>query len=336
MGNRYASRKSKTQYVLIALLLIFLIAGAFLLLKLWERGQGGYSGTGDAGKESAYLELDGVRYTQRKNVETFLVLGLDAFEKDAGAESYNNAKRADFLLLLVLDHDEQKVTALQINRDTMVEMHQLGVAGQSVGKVTRQIALAHTEGNGREVSCRNVADAVSDLLYGTRVEHYMSLTMDSTEIYTDLLGGVTVTVLDDFSGIDDTLVKGETMSLTGAQALTYVRTRQGLEDSSNARRMERQEQVMRALYDATLARMEQDDKFAVEAILSLSEQMVSNRTATQLQELVKKLTVYEFSDIVTLKGESRKGEEFMEFTPDEKALRALVIDLLFERAAEPQ
>lgn len=336
MENRYQDGKSKTRYVLIALLLIFLIAGAFLILKLWERGQGEYSGTGDVGKTPAYLEVDGVRYTQRKDVETFLVLGLDALEEEGGVESYNNEKRADFLMLLVLDHGAKKVTALQINRDTMVEMHQLGVAGQSIGKVTQQIALAHTEGNGREVSCRNVADAVSDLLYGTRVEHYMSLTMDATAIYTDLLGGVTVTVLDDFSGIDDALVKGETMTLTGTQALTYVRSRRGLEDSSNERRMERQKQVLRALYDATLARIAEDDGFTAEAILSLSEQMISNRTVTQLQELIKTVTAYEFSDIVTLEGEIRKGKEFMEFTPDEKALQALVIDLLFERAADPQ
>mgnify|MGYP000585160404 FL=1 len=68
--------------------------------------------------------------------------------------------------------------------------------------------------------------------------------MDAVPILNDLLGGVEVTVLDDFSGIDDTLIKGETVTLHGDHALTYVRERYGLEDSSNSTRMVRQRQYM--------------------------------------------------------------------------------------------
>ena len=159
---------------------------------------------------------------KNEDVESFLILGLDKFEDAINNDSYNNDQRADFLMLLVFDNSEKKFTAVHLNRDTMVNMNVLGVAGQKIGTVNKQLALAHTYGNGRDVSCRNTADAVSELLNGVKVNHYLSITMDAVPILNDLLGGVEVTVLDDFSGIDDTLIKGETVTLHGDHALTYV------------------------------------------------------------------------------------------------------------------
>ena len=332
MGNHRSTKKAHLRYGALVLLVIFLISGGFLLLKIWERGQGQYPDIG-TDIETKYLEHEGHRYVRREDVATFLVLGLDTFENNEYLESYDNDKRADFLLLLVLDHGNETVTAIQINRDTMVEMDYLDVSNRSIGRVTQQIALAHTEGNGREVSCRNTSDAVSRLLFGTKIDHYMSLTMDSVKIYTDLLGGVEVTVLDDFTGIDDTLLKGETAILSGDRALTYVRTRRGLEDSSNQNRMKRQEQVMRALYSASVTRMETDDAFALDAILSLSDHMISDRTVTQLQEIADTLFAYQFTDIVVPTGEARMGEKYIEFIPDETELKELVISLLYEEAS---
>ncbi len=333
MEKRRSIKKAYFRYAALALLVIFFVAAGLLFLRLWERGQGTYTGKDDIATDRSYLEYEGKRYTQRKNVDTFLVLGLDAFETDENEDSYNNNKRADFLALFMIDHAEETVTVLQINRDTIAEMNILGVAGQSVGKVTKQIALAHTYGNGREVSCRNTADAVSDLLYGTKIDHYMSVTMDAVPFYTDLLGGIEVTVLDDFSGIDDTLKKGETVMLNGEQALTYVRSRQGMEDSSNQNRMARQEQVISAFYDASMLRMKEDSAFAVDAVLTVSDYMISDRTVTQLQELVNTLAAYRFEAFVTLEGETHVGDEFMEFVPDEDALKQLVITLLYEEVS---
>ena len=87
----------------------------------------------------------------------------------------------------------------------------------------------------------------------------------------DLVGGVTLEVLDDFSGIDDTLVQGETVTLKGQQALTYVRSRGGLEDSTNLHRMERQRQYLSALQGQLSSKAQSDDGFTLEALLQLNE-----------------------------------------------------------------
>ncbi|MBP3706031.1 MAG: LCP family protein, partial [Clostridia bacterium] len=196
--------------------------------------------------------------------------------------------------------------------------------------VTKQLALAHTYGNGKKVSCRNVADSVSKLLMDINVNHYASLTMDAVPVMTDLVSGVEVQVLDDFSGIDDTLIKGEKVTLIGEHALNYVRTRYGLEDSSNENRMKRQRQYLNALFEKTKAYAQNDENFIAEATYKMSDFLVSNRSATKLQEVFEKITSYKYEGIIEIEGELKKGEEFMEFYPDETSVKEIVIDLFYK------
>ena len=320
---------AKSSYIkigAIAVALIVLLAIGLVLLHKWEGMHSTYPGQMP---DNSNLEYNGKTYAPRDGVETFLVLGLDKFEGEGIVDSYNNDKQADFLLLMVFDNNTQTCTAIQINRDTMVNVNVLGVAGNKVDTVTRQIALAHTYGNGRDVSCRNTADSVSLLLKGIKVNHYLSVMMDAVPILNDLVGGVEVEVLHDFTGIDDALIQGQKVTLTGEQALLYVRTRYGLEENTNSARMERQQQYMNALYQLTQERIANDSNFVVDASLSLSDYIVSDRSVTQLQTLAEKFNQYEFLGIQSIAGDSQTGAEFMEFYPDEDALMELVIRLFY-------
>ena len=331
MSARY-SRQGLRDRILhclaIIFLLAFLVSAALFVISLWEKHQGDFVGSGsDALKAS--LEYNGREYVLKEDVETFLFLGLDKFGGEK-IESYNNDKQADFLLLLVVDNKNSTYTALHINRDTITEMNILGVAGDKVGTVNKQIALAHTYGNGKEVSCRNVAQAVSKLLLDVEIDHYMSLTMDGVPIYNDYVGGVEVTVLDDFSGIDDTLIKDKTVTLMGQQALTYVRSRYGLDDDTNSNRMKRQKQYLEAVYNKTKLCLEEDEAFIENAFLKLSPYLVSDCSANKLQKLMEKLSSYTLTEIESIKGENVVGEEFMEFHPDKEALKATTIELFYK------
>ena len=314
------------KYTAIALAVLLLISVAFFALGVWERQRSQFP---EAPELDKTVEFDGQKYKLKDGVETFLVLGLDKYLQDDTPESYDNDKQADFLMLFVFDNDAQKYSAIHINRDTMTDVARLGVAGERVGSAVEQIALAHTQGNGREVSCRNVADSVSGLLLGVKVNHYVSVTMDAVPIYNDLLGGVEVEVLEDFAGIDETLVKGERVTLMGEHALKYVRTRYGLEDSSNSTRMQRQQQYLDALREKTEKTMEQDDEFIVRASVEMSEHIVSDRSVTQLQELARKMSEYEFTEIYSMEGDNVVGEKFIEFYPDAESLKKIVIDLFY-------
>ena len=328
MGKKRNDKRKLMRGLAVALLAVFLLTGAFLLLELWEKRQSIFP---EQKTENTVYEYNGVEYVKNEDVESFLILGLDKFEDAINNDSYNNDQRADFLMLLVFDNSEKKFTAVHLNRDTMVNMNVLGVAGQKIGTVNKQLALAHTYGNGRDVSCRNTADAVSELLNGVNVNHYLSITMDAVPILNDLLGGVEVTVLDDFSGIDDTLIKGETVTLHGDHALTYVRERYGLEDSSNSTRMVRQRQYMTAVYDKAMLEIENDDNFVIEASSKLADYIVSDRSVNQLQEIAKKLSQYKFTEIETLEGESVVKDGLMEFRPDADSIDKIVFELFYKK-----
>ena len=325
---------NKRSYLTIGAILlgaVLLFALGFYGISQWEAARGKFPEQ-DFGKETIYY--NGVTYEKRGNVETFLVLGLDKLAGAPESDSYNNDKQADFLVLLVLDNDQKTCSAIHINRDTMATVNVLGVAGNKIGTVTKQIALAHTYGNGRDVSCRNTADAVSELFHGLKVGHYASLTMDVIPTLNDLVGGVELEILDDFTAIDPTMVKGQTLRLTGEQALTYVRERRGLEDSSNSTRMRRQQQYVRALYDTVRARIDEgDEELRLSLSLTVADYLVSDRSVTQLQTLAEKCRGYTFTGIRDIAGESRPGEKFMEFYPDPDALNALLLELFYQPIA---
>lgn len=336
MKFRVDVRVLKGTAAILAVVLVLLLG--MLLLQRWENTQDApVSSSGEASSVEAGAPVDGREityyngtvYAKKEGLETVLLLGVDKFEGET-PEGYINNQQADFLLLLVMDKQNETCTPIQLNRDTMTQIQILGVTGEPAGTFTGQLALAHTYGSGEEDSCENTVLAVENLLYGVGIDHYVSLTMDGVALLNDLVGGVTVEVLDDFSSIDDSLVQGETVTLKGQQALTYVRSRGGLEDSSNLHRMERQRQYLAALQQQLKAAVQQEDGFTLDALLQLNEYMVSDYTVNQLSELGDSLATYQVSDILTTQGEAQPGEEFMEFTVDEAALQQLVMDVFFE------
>lgn len=340
MKFRVDVRVLKGTAAILAVVLV-LLAG-MLLLQRWENTQDApVSSSGEASSVEADAPVDGreityyngTAYAKREDLETVLLLGVDKFEGET-PEGYINNQQADFLLLLVMDKQHETCTPIQLNRDTMTQIQILGVTGEPAGTFTGQLALAHTYGSGEEDSCENTVLAVSNLLYGMEIDHYVSLTMDGVALLNDLVGGVIVEVLDDFTGIDDSLVQGETVTLKGQQALTYVRSRGGLEDSSNLHRMERQRQYLAALQQQLKAAVQQEDGFTLDALLQLNEYMVSDCTVNQLSDLGDSLATYQVSDILTTPGDAQEGEEFMEFTVDEDALQQLVMDVFYEPVEE--
>lgn len=321
------TKNNYLKYVAIALVFVFFIAAAFLLLQVWENTKGRFP---VSGTEDGVIKYKGQDYVYKDNIETFLVLGLDKYEGADSAESHESGVQADFLMLFVFNNETKQSTAIQINRDTMTKVNKLSVGGTSVVEsYTRQIALAYNYVNddNDKIRCRNTKDSVEYLLKGIKIDHYLSLTMDAVAASCDLVDGVEVTVLDDFTGIDDALVKGEKVTLTGEQALRYVRTRYGLEDSTNSTRMKRQQQYIEALCDKIESCNQADEGFVVKLVDTMDDYVVYDSSDQKMLKFAEKFDNYEFLGIRDIKGETKLGEEFVEFYPEEDSVWNLVIDL---------
>ena len=236
---------------------------------------------------------------------------------------------ADAVMLVVMDETAEKVDILALNRDSMVDIPVLGLLGRPIGTVNAQLALSHTYGNGLETSSENTRNTVSNLLCGIDIEYYLTLNMDVISILNDAVGGVRVNVTDDFSKVDSSIHMGE-MLLNGSQALNFIRMRQDVADGLNITRMNRQKEYMNGFVKA----YQQSDKEgffdALETYEDIEPFIVTNCSETVLLSLLDKFDEYQLGEVIIPKGENVKGETYMEFHLDSKALLDLTLDLLYE------
>ena len=269
------------------------------------------------------------QYVPKKKAEAILVMGVDEADVQKDSEFYVNNNQADFLMLMVIDHDAKTYRTLQINRDTMTDIPTMGLNGEFIDYEKGQIALAHAYGSGLEDSCENEVDAVSRMLYGMVIDHYVSLSMPAIAEINDAVGGVTVTITDDFTEVDPDFKEGETITLHGKQAETFVRTRKGVADQTNINRMSRQLTYMRAW--KAMECMQSDVFFALNLVMTLSDYMVSDMSAQQLSNFATYMEEYEDLGVLQTEGESVKGEQFMEFYADENSLQSNVFELYYDQ-----
>jgi len=320
-------------FALAALLLVFgAIAGILFFVEHELRTDTEpEKGALDIMREKEVVYFNGEAYMPRTGVTSYLVIGLDTDGEMKSSGSYNNTAQSDFLLLLLMDRKEKRYTLLHLNRDTMTDIDQIDVRGQRAGTAYEQLALAHTYGDGMQVSCENTVRAVSNLLYGVTIDHYLAMTLDAVPILNDMLGGVTVTVPQDLTAVDPALREGAVVTLKGSQTEHFIRSRGSLADSSNLARMERQKVYLSALIQ-TVAEREMTDDFVNDVFERISPYVLTDGNLNALSELSKQLTSYSLDRILSPEGEAVVGRDFMEFYVDDDSLKTIVADLFYTRA----
>lgn len=277
---------------------------------------------------SKTIVRDGVSYYPRLDVTTILLTGVDTNGPMADSGSYNNPAEADMVSLLIFDEVSKDVDIISLNRDTMVDMTILGVGGKPSGTQYAQLALAHTYGNGLQMSSKNLVQTVSDLLYGIQIDHYITINMDAISILNDVVGGVTVEVTEDFSQVDSTIPMGK-VTLYGQQAVNFVRLRYGVDDQLNLSRMERQKKYMQGFMTALDGKLEADPYFLLTAYEDAKPYMVTDCTTTTLSTLIDRYSDYALGEIVTIDGENVVGETYMEYHLDEEDLDRVIMEYLY-------
>lgn len=309
--------------VILILVLVFVISG----LQFLESTVFHPTGTTEQYVDKTIVR-DGISYFPRQDMTVIMLAGIDEDGPVVSSGSYNNPGEADMVTLLVFDETNKKLDVLTLNRDTMLEMPILGIGGKQAGTMFGQLALSHTYGSGLEDSAVNLRTTVSNFLYGVYIDYYVTMNMDAIAILNDLVGGVKVNVTDDFSQIDPTITKGE-MVLDGRQALTYVRTRQGLGDQLNVTRMQRQREYMVGFMSALKKNISDSSTFALKAYEQASPYCVTDCSSSAITALANRLIGYELRDVVAIQGENVAGEQYMEYHVDKDALDRVILKYLY-------
>lgn len=332
--GRKKTRAGKPRFYLAAAAVLMVLIVSVIMFSLMEDTMeqqvenAGQQLTAYTKEESTAQVFMNGQWYEKRDLNTLLVMGIDERGALTSSNSYNNDNQADFLVLFLTEPESGRVSVIHLNRDTMTDITVLGVTGEAAGLKRGQLALAFNYGRGDHDSSKNTLNTVSRLLYGMEVDHYLTVTMDAVPIMNDWVGGVEVDVQDDFAGVDETLIKGEKIRLMGQQALTYVRTRKGMEDSSNLKRMERQRQYAAQWVESAKEKLNDTDAVA-KLVVQMDKYHYSDCTLDELMYFAGALGSAGQLDMYELPGEATQGETFMEYYVDEDAVQDLILQLFY-------
>ena len=326
--------KKKLLTVLSVLLLAALLAGAYFVQKNTVDVQVENAGKAEHGVETKReIKYNGQTEKLRRQLRTILFIGIDGEDEiprygEDDLIPFINEQQADFLTLMVVDDINRKIELIQINRDTMTSIPWLGVTGEVGGYVTEQIALSHNYGSGLKDSCINTCNAVSRLLFKMPVDHYVMISMGAVPVLNDAIGGVTVAIEDDLSSIDPTFVPGNTVTLVGDKALSFVRARRSVGDGTNISRMRRQRAYINGYIEQARAAFAANAEILFETVECLDRYMLTDMSTESLAALTNSISTYEKEPIYTPAGEAVVGEKFMEFYPDIDAMWRIIKEMV--------
>ncbi|MFD1858493.1 LCP family protein [Aeromicrobium camelliae] len=186
------------------------------------------------------VEVETIQASEPDGPLNVLLIGSDA--RSAGGGRYGDddgTGRSDSMVLAHLSAQNDRIDAVQIPRDLMMEVPACEDAGWPGG----MLMINATFDFGPSCAHRAV-EAVT----GVPIHHLVVLDFDGFEQMVDALGGIDVCldepVRDQWSMAD---LPAGPQKLNGEQALALARTRHAFGDGSDIARMENQQRVMSAI-----------------------------------------------------------------------------------------
>ena len=323
--------KDKAKIVIIILAVIAVIAAAGAVYagmqnKKADKEKEEVSAEPESTDGSSYITYNG------KSISIIQIcapcsMGVDKNEVVTVKENTGRSGQSDCLVLLVLDTDKKTTTLLEISRDSMADVKIYGIDGDYMATETAQIATQYAYGDGEKRSCQLTREAVSNLLYDIPIHDYLSLNMSGIVPIVDQIGGVTMTVPEDYTAIDPVFVQGSTITLNGELTEKYIRSRDTSVLGSNEQRMERQTQFVQALLEKVKSTEDGGN-----SMLRQFWQVGQPYITTDLSlDMLEKVASYDMNpEILKVPGEVRAGEEHDEFHVDDASLQEMIVNIFYK------
>ena len=282
-------------------------------------------------------ETEDGKYVRKSGIKSYLFIGVDDARDVAEiAGDFTEFHQCDTLLLYVVDEDARHYNTLSINRDTVATMDLLDAMGNIITQTDHQIEFAYSYTAYPDINSENVVRAVSRLLGDIDIDGYVTMGYSGIPYVNDVLGGVEVTIEDDFSQADSSLVMGETVNLMGEQALHYLRSRMNVGDGGNPSRMRRQQTYLTA-FSAKLKAQVKENSGIINAMLNAAKPyMVSNLSMGSLSNTLLKCANYSFGRSYNLSGVESEvtyvtGNTHTEFSVEQESIDNTVLELYYTK-----
>lgn len=331
--SQYRKKQDKKRlYKGLGIAAAVLTAGIVLIVVLLGAADRFAVSGANKSEEQKNITYNGETYVPKGNLETYLIAGIDSPGKVQEVKEYDGTGQCDTLAVVVRDRSTDTCKILSIDRNTITAVKSLDDDGTYLATTDIQLSLAHAMGLDQEVRAENTVDAVSNLLGGQKIDGYAMVNMSAIQVVNDMVGGVTVTIEDDFTERDTTLKKGETVTLMGEHAENFVRGRMDVADGTNQNRMKRQSIYEEGFRTAFSAKCSEDSKFPLEVYHALEEYMTTNISAKKFSRLAILLSDDKQDEKVSIQGTyGFDDDEWQTFTPDKDSLQQAILELFYTK-----
>ena len=273
------------------------------------------------------IVYNGKTYKYNEAITSILFMGIDRDQFADDDENLGTNGDADALMLLTYDTSNGNTDLLSISRDTMADIDVYSKDGTYIGIEKQQICLAYAYGDGKETSCTNQVNAVSRLFYNIPISSYLSMDLDAVSVLNDAVGGVTVTSPQTFKEF----TKGETVTLYGESAETFVRNRDTSVLDSNNSRMERQRVYIESFFKTLAAGTKENLMLPVDLFNAASPYTVTNIDIPKVTYLASNILEKDFSEIEmqNVPGEVVQGEVYAEYHLDQEKFFEMFLNVYY-------
>jgi len=257
-----------------------------------------------------------------------LFLGIDNNAELSEENIPGAGGQADCIIVLSVDRENKTVQAIQISRDSMTEVDIYDANGNAYATLNAQVATQYAYANGAKNGCWATKKTVSELLYEIPIDGYIAMDIAAVSPINDSLGGVTLTIPEDYTMIDSAFEEGATITLTGEQAEKYVRYRDITIMGDNHFRMRRQIQYIPALLAAMKDKINRSEDALDTLYSELTPYILTDLTTDEVMNMMQ----YSWSEenVTFLAGESVAGEKFEEFYIDDIKLQETIIKTFYK------
>lgn len=301
---------------------------------IYLEGDGDTSGNTalKSGNSEGYdVVYNGERYIYNKDMITLLFLGIDKTGTVAPAEDGISGGQSDAMFLLTLNPHTMIMEIIAIPRDTVAEIDLYDKAGNYTYSGYAQICLQHGYGDAMSVSNERAKKAVSRLFYDLPIHSVTSVNLGAIPGINDAFGGITLESLYTFSDEGWDFVEGQTVTLLGRGAYSYIHYRDTSRHFTAGERLARQKQYITLFMDKAMNEIRQNLGKVIEVYNAVGDYVVTDLGIGDMTYLASELVKYQFGGIYTLEGSVDTSKRTERYYLDKDAFYRMIIEKFYEK-----
>lgn len=288
------------------------------------------------------IEYKGESYNFNEAVTGIVLLGIDEEDSEEVDKDLGDGGYADAIYIAVVDTEKDKVSIVNVNRNSMVDVDTYDDKGNFVDTQQMPLCLAYAYLDGKQESVDNTIVSLERLFKGLKFNTYFAMDQGDLVELNDSIGGVTLVPSVDFYSVNKQafIPAGEEFTLLGEDAIMYIRSREWdqstLEPKSN--RVSRQQQYMNEFLSQTWDSIKKDPATVPSMYNIIAANSTTNVDANKFNyfacEVLSDLEHYKDVDYYTLSGEFKEsGDDYYdEYFVDQDELVKLMVELFYTKA----